>query len=450
LTQELFASAGSKATRAFSVLVPEVVFWLMASCALGDGAMAGAIVLFWSSVRDFYRRLPLEPVTEEAFCKARRLLSIEFFRRLFSSVVARFDKKFGSRFCWHGFRLHGIDGTELGLPGGAKKLLEAFPPPSNQHGTSTHPQALLVGLVDLFGGICRRFELVSLKVGEQAAAKAIVSHLGPGDLLLGDKNFPKYEILARIRQRGAHFLMRLRKGDFVGEPYPRTYLTNPKEWLITLKISSELKKECPDLPTTLRVRILQYQLPGFEPSYLITSLLDAKRYPYEEIVTLYHDRWRHETRHDEWKNTLQISNLRSKSPEGILKEVFVQLTLNNVLRWMMADATPPPGQPVDLKFRACKRLVMAEISRMAQAPLSDLLPWYESLKLEIAQRRILVRPGRSYPRRKNEAQGRNKGHGKIIPPAKLQVPPPTQGKGEPPRSSFVGPPSLSMPQIHVS
>ena len=80
------------------------------------------------------------------------------------------------------------------------------------------------------------------------------------------------------------------------------------------------------------VRILQYQRPGFRTSWLITSLLDPAELPYEELVGLYHQRWRQETFHREWKHTLQLANLRSHSPSGICKEVFVQLTLNNAVR----------------------------------------------------------------------------------------------------------------------
>ena len=114
----------------------------------------------------------------------------------------------------------------------------------------------------------------------------LLKHLEPGELLLGDKYFAKREILGDVRQQGADFLMRVREGDFMGPAYPRTNLENPNEWLTTLKVSKKLRKQRPDLPEELPVRILRYQIPGFRSSFLITSLLDDKEYPYEELVAL--------------------------------------------------------------------------------------------------------------------------------------------------------------------
>ena len=37
--------------------------------------------------------------------------------------------------------------------------------------------------------------------------------------------------------------------------------------------------------------MIHYQLPGYEPQFLLTSLIDAKAYPAEEIIELYHERW---------------------------------------------------------------------------------------------------------------------------------------------------------------
>ena len=172
----------------------------------------------------------------------------------------------------------------------------------------------------------------------------------------------------------------------------------------------------------LKVRILRYQIPGFRTSRLITSLLDVERYPYEDLVTLYHQRWRQETQQREWKYTLQISNLRSQKPDGVLKEVLVQLTLNNVIRWMMAQAGGIEHRPVDLKFLEAKRLILAAIPAMVTARAEQLPLLYRNLLAEIAAEVILVRPGRSYPRR-FDRQPRNKGHGKVAQPAKL---PPTK------------------------
>ena len=132
--------------------------------------------------------------------------------------------------------------------------------------------------------------------------------------------------------------------------------------MLDLKLPAALRKRCPHLPTVLTVRVLEYQIRGYRVSWLITSLIDAQAYPYAEVVHVYHQRWNQETIHREWKYTLQLSNLRSHTPQGILKEVFVQLTLNNAIRAMQAEALPFDGKPITLQFLDTKRLVVRHIS----------------------------------------------------------------------------------------
>jgi hypothetical protein len=146
-------------------------------------------------------------------------------------------------------------------------------------------------------------------------------------------------------------------------------------------------------------------------------------FSYDQLVLLYHERWRQETFHREWKHSLALAHLRSHHAAGLRKEVLVQLTFNNLVRWLMAEAAPPPQRPVDLQFRAAKRLILASLSAMAVAPARLLPDLYNNLLLQIAHGRIRVRPGRSYPRAFDHLP-RPKGHGRTAQPARLATPVP--------------------------
>lgn len=419
LTPDTFRHAHPAKPAGKTVLIPEVVFWLMATAALSAGSMAACILAFWSPLRAALPCLPLEAVTEEAFCLARRALPIRFFLRVFQAVVDRFAASFPQAHRWKGWRLLGMDGMDTDLPR-HPHLAKVFPPPKNQHGSRARPQARLVGLVGLWDGLCYAFRWTSLAVGEQFSARKLLHFLRPKDLLLCDRNFPDKETFAGILDRDAAFLFHLPSNRFLKLPRARVPGGRCDEWYAHIPLPKKLQEQYPALGEQIQVRILQYQRPGFRPSWLITSLLDAKEFPYEELVELYHERWRQETFHREWKHTLKLSNLRSHSAAGLLKEVLVQLTLNNVIRWLMAEAAPPPLCPVHLKFLEAKRLVVASLPAMAVSPARLMLVLYRDLLAEIARRRIKVRPGRSYPR-KWDTRGRPKGHGKTAIPAKLPV-----------------------------
>jgi hypothetical protein len=411
--QRIYPGSGTPKT----VLVAEVVFWLMVTVALGDGSMAGGIGAFWAPLRAILPQLPLAPVTEEAFCLARKALPLRFFLLLFADVVERFTGQFAGRFRWKDRRLLGIDGMDVDLPN-HPHLRRVFPPPSNQHGAVAHPQGRLVGLVGLWDGLCYAFRWTTLAVGEQPSARRLFQRLTALDLVLADRNFPDLASFAVILSRAADFLFHLPSGRFLKSARTLTLSRRRDEWYAFLPLPKLVAQLHPLLGPVLRVRILQYQRPGFRVSWLITSLLDVREFPYEELVELYHQRWRQETFHREWKYTLQLSNLRSHTAAGLLKEVLVQLILNNLTRWIMAEAAAPSDRPVDLKFLEAKRLILAALPAMVAAPTCLLPQLYRQLLAAIARQRIRVRPGRSYPR-KWDARTRPKGHGKFAAPAKL-------------------------------
>jgi hypothetical protein len=339
---------------------------------------------------------------------------------MFDTLVQEQEAAHAERWLWHGKRLLGFDGTLLQLPPD-ETLRQSYPPPRNEHGASKYPQALLVGLVGLWSGLCYSFTLVPQAQAEQWCACWLTRYLRLNDLLLADRNFTSYEIMARVLHRDADFLFRLPCKRFHKLLRRPTHSGRRDEWLVDLELPAGLRKRCPHLPVSMTVRILEYQIPGYRVSWLITSLLDSQAHSYDEIVALYHQRWNQETIHREWKHTLQLSNLRSHSPQGILKEVFVQLTLNNAIRAMQADALAFDGKPITLQFLDTKRLIVAEIPAMAMAPLEQLPSIYVNLLRAIAEQTILVRPGRSYIR-PNNGKTRNKGHGRLVAPARLTDP----------------------------
>ena len=411
-----FARAWPRPPAANAVLIPQVVFWLMACVALGEPSMTAAISGFWASMRASIPGLGATAVCEEAFCTARGALSLRFFMHLFSDLVQRFTRQFPNRFRWKGFRLLGIDGMDNDLPR-HPHLRRLFPPPSNQHGAAARPQARLVGLVGLWDGLCYAFRWTTLKISEQQSARQLFKILCTGDLVLADRNFPDLASFAVIRQQLADFLFHLPSGRFLKKARTATPSGRTDEWYALLPLPKWLRQLHPLLGPALPVRILQYQRPGFRVSWLVTSLLDVQKFPYQELVELYHQRWRQETFHREWKYTLQLSNLRSHSASGLLKEVLVQLTMNNAVRWMMAEAAGPTDRPVDLKFLAAKRAILACVPAMTAGPAWALPMLYQGLLRTIAAQRVLVRPGRSYPRRW-DGRARPKGHGLAAQPAR--------------------------------
>jgi Transposase DDE domain len=73
---------------------------------------------------------------------------------------------------------------------------------------------------------------------------------------------------------------------------------------------------------------------------LVTTLLDCRRWPAGELLTLYHQRWEIETAYLELKSSILGGRvLRARTPDGVEQEVYALLITYQLLRTAMADAT---------------------------------------------------------------------------------------------------------------
>ena len=133
--------------------------------------------------------------------------------------------------------------------------------------------------------------------------------------------------------------------------------------------------------------------------WLVTSLLDDKLYPAKEIVELYGRRWRIETLIREVKINFSADVLRSKTPEGVRKEITARLVAINVVRTIMLEAAKDYGvDPVRISFSHAVRAIISFAPALASEPLWKLLEIYKAMLTQIASHLVPERPGRNEPR----------------------------------------------------
>jgi Transposase DDE domain len=105
------------------------------------------------------------------------------------------------------------------------------------------------------------------------------------------------------------------------------------------------------LPDHLEVRELRYQVhrQGFRVKRitLVTTLLDAARYPVEALAQLYWARWGIETNFAHLKTTMGLDVLKCKTVDGILKELIVFALIYNLVRLVMVQAARWQQVPLD-------------------------------------------------------------------------------------------------------
>ena len=169
--------------------------------------------------------------------------------------------------------------------------------------------------------------------------------------------------------------------------------------MIEFHPTSATRRKDPDLPHVITARLLRYQWPGFRPSWLLTSLHDPQAYPYAELVDLYHRRWQIETIYREWKHGLDIQNLRSHTPAGVIKEIYAHLLLSNLVRWVMTDAVEGTElHPIDLSYLAALTHIKNALLQMSRVDSRRLSALFPQPLAGVRPARLRKRPCRPLPR----------------------------------------------------
>src|SRR6185503_6891145 len=117
------------------------------------------------------------------------------------------------------------------------------------------------------------------------------------------------------------------------------------------------------LPKTWTLRAIHYKRKGHPRSTLLTSLLDPEKYPADELVELYHERWEAEIGYDEIKTHLldRQETIRSKTPAGVRQELWgIALAYNLVRLEMERVAVEANVPPTRISFVASLAMIREE------------------------------------------------------------------------------------------
>jgi hypothetical protein len=85
---------------------------------------------------------------------------------------------------------------------------------------------------------------------------------------------------------------------------------------------------------------------------VVTTLIDAREYPVDQIAVLYRCRWQTEINLRSLKSVMQMEHLRCKTPSSARKEFFMHLLAYNLNRKSMALAAIHSGKkPWSIGFK---------------------------------------------------------------------------------------------------
>jgi hypothetical protein len=379
------------------------VFWLFLAQVLSADRTCR------ETLCSFLGRLALQGKTASpgtaGYCKGRRRLPQKDLDERLAGLTRNIRSVYGSSGLWFGHPVKVVDGSSLSMPDTPSNQA-VYPQPKSAKPGCGFPVMRITALFGLGTGVLLGLAQGALRIHERTLFRSLWNLLERRDVLLADRGFCSYADLCLLRDRGVDAVMRnhprrhprrnrckrLGRNDYLVrwlKPQIRPDWVDPALW--------------DRLPDTLLLRQITFstRLRCFRTRSvtLVTTLLDAERFPTSAFPDLYRRRWQAELFLRDIKITVGMDILRCKTPDMIHKELTMHLIAYNLIRLTILEAAAEHETSyVGLSFKGTLSAVRQWAPNFLAAP-PTLLPflWKQLLRC-VAADGLPHRPNRLQPR----------------------------------------------------
>jgi hypothetical protein len=292
------------------------------------------------------------PDENSPYCQARGALPQERLQEIHDSLVREAHEAVAARDLWCGRHVLAVDGSTCTAPDTPPNQ-KAYPQQSAQKPGCGFPIIRLVALLSLATGMLTAWATGHWHQHEVCLFQTLWETLRPGEVLLADRGFCNWGLLAQCLQRQSDAVFRVkgtrrrdfRRGKRLGKDERLVQWIKPKcpAWTISAA-------EWALLPEVLTLRLVRcrLQIPGFRTRQviLVTTLLDSVLYPPAALGQLYYRRWAMELTLRNLNITLQMDQLSCKNPENLDREIRLHLLVHNLVRRLMLEAARRHNAPL--------------------------------------------------------------------------------------------------------
>jgi len=422
LIEEVVAEAESREQRRRLLPAAAVMVFVLGCCLFsgeGYGEVARKLADWLGPLAGRRWHVP----GSSALAKARRRLGIRPFELLFSRLAGPLADAgtagahaFGRRLL-----LMSVDGTTLDVPYTPANIAAFGLPHGGGGGGGGFPQVRLLALIGCGTRGLAGAAFGPRKTSEQDLARKVAAGgaLGPGDLVLADRNFSGHPVAAAITASGADVIIRARScqllpvleelpdGSYLSVlPDPAAAQRRHGRNGDRRRRGSKLPPDTAPLPG-IPVRVIEADITAWPAGgsprttrfRLITTLAGPAEAPAAQVAALYAERWESETGFRELKVFLRGAGrvLRSRDPGGVTQEIWALLCACQLIHATRAAAAAaadcdPDRVSYTVTLRAIRR-------RITAGPGSGPAAAGRAAVTEILARLLpVMRRSRSYPR----------------------------------------------------
>jgi hypothetical protein len=304
--------------------------------------------------------------TASAYCQARSRLPLQLCNAMLTHVCdGAFAATREKTHLWHGHRIFHVDGSTFSMPD-TPELQKAFGMPWGQKPGCGFPVAHLLVLFHAATGLLLDAWAAPMRTSDLADLRDVHMHLDEGDIVIGDDSFSSYAHLALLLQGKQHGLFPVHHKRIVDFTKGRPHCSQGKgsiagmtrsRWIQSLGKEDQLveyfkpksrprwmsQEDYAALPGSIIVRELRRSVVrpelGRVTLTLVTTLIDPKMYPADELLELRLRRWDVETSLRHLKITMNMDVLHCRSEEGVRKELAMFCLAYNLVRVVMLEAS---------------------------------------------------------------------------------------------------------------
>jgi hypothetical protein len=351
-------------------------------------------------------REPCSPDTG-SYSDARHRLPVEVIAELVRQTARKTDADASQHWLWKERKTWLIDGTTVSMPDTYENQ-QAFPQANTQKPGLGFPVARLVAIISRATGVVRDLAMGPYKgkeTGETALLRSLLDGLEAREIVVGDRYFASYFLLAALIERDVDGLFRMhqrRKFDFhrglrLGpEDHVVTWTKPPRPEWMDEETYAQIRSE-------LEIREIRFRVnrPGFRVNelVLVTTMVDGEKYTKDELANLFLERWNIELDLRSIKDVLHMDILRCMTPEMVKKEIWMHLLAYNLIRGVMANAAKAHDkQPRRISFKGALQTMAAFDGALRWAPPATREYLIQVMLRAISDHRVGDRPGRVEPR----------------------------------------------------
>lgn len=340
-----------------------------------------------------------------AYCIARDKLDEESMQRLVTQSGAAVESLAPDQWRWKGHEVIVADGATITMADTPENQQE-YPQLGSQKPGCGFPIMRVLILFTLSTGA-----IIEVALGRYAGKlshevslfRMIDALIQKGNVFLADRAFAGWFEMARLEQRGAHYVLRMhqkRKTDFrcgirYGKDDHAIRLDKPDrpKWM-----SKEEYEAYPEfiIVREIKVRVEQQ---GFRTKEIIihTSFEDDIEYSKDDIGLLFRRRWQAELNLRSIKTVMQMEHLRCKRPHRVRNELRAHLLAYNLIRQTMVEAAIDSAiQPYQISFKATLNAMSESLPILIS--MKDIGELRRTLLACCQQHRVANRPDRYEPR----------------------------------------------------